>query len=80
MRQIYWTARNNSGYLNGYRREKTMLAAVRNARKYVRDELHGEGCIIYYDVGPNDANPMCPPLPIRRDEKGIFTNYRWVVI
>lgn len=80
MGQIYWTAKNNSSFLNGYRMEKTLLAATRAARKYVQDELCGEGCITYYNVDPNDADPMCPPLPIRKDEKSIFTNYRWKVI
>lgn len=50
--QITWTASNNSSFLNGSRKAKTMLGAVRAAIKYANGELMGEGTItitIYED-------------------------------
>jgi hypothetical protein len=67
---IYWTAENNSSFLNGYREAKTMRAAVRDARHYLRNELIGEGTIRYFtDI--EDA-------PVRVDEKSLQTGYKWV--
>lgn len=65
---ITWTAKNNSSYLNGSRSAPTILAAVRAARAYVRGELYGEGTLII----------MVDGEPVRRDERSIFTGFRWV--
>jgi hypothetical protein len=64
----YWTARNNSSYLNGRRYASSLLAAVRAARSYVRNELYGEGSFTVYADG----------YPVRHDERSIFTQYKWV--
>ena len=64
---ITWTAKNNSSYLNGSRAAPTILAAVRAARAYVRGELYGEGTLIV----------MVDGEPVRRDERSIFTGFRW---
>lgn len=71
---IYWTAKNNSSFLNGSRSAKTMLGAVRAARRYVDGELYGEGTISYYN------HPDCGLAqdPIRIDSKTIFTGFKWV--
>jgi hypothetical protein len=65
---ITWTAKNNSSYLNGSRPAPSILAAVRAARAYVRGELYGEGTFII----------MVDGYPVRRDERSIFTGFRWV--
>lgn len=70
---VYWTASNNSNYLNGYRQANSMRAAVRDARNYVRNELYGEGTITYYD-NLRDAEQDCR---LRTDERGMFTGHRW---
>lgn len=44
------------------------MAAVRAARAYVRGELYGEGTLVI----------MMDGVPVRRDERSIFTRYRWV--
>ena len=66
---ITWSAENNSSYLNGSRSAPSILAAVRAARAYVRGELYGEGVLTVYVDG----------LPVRQDERSIFTGYRWSV-
>ena len=66
---FYWTASNNSTFLNGYREAKNMLSAVRQARSYLRNELYGEGTISFYDDLDSD--------PTRQDEKSIFTGNKW---
>lgn len=66
----YWTARNNSSFLNGRRSAKTLRAAVIAARKYVCGELYGEGEITFFDANGN---------VVRRDEKSIFTGQKWQV-
>lgn len=38
-----WTACNPYSYLNGVVEARTLLGAVRAGRKYVEDELGGEG-------------------------------------
>lgn len=69
---FYWTAKNNSSYLNGYRTAKTMRGAVIAARKYVMGELYGDGCILIFDQKP------CYGLePVRIDERSIFTGFSW---
>jgi len=68
---IYWTAKNNSSYLNGHRAAKTLIGAVRAARRYVDGELYGEGKI-YFRVAPDSSLD-----PIRIDSKSIFTGFRW---
>jgi hypothetical protein len=68
---IYWSAKNNSSFLNGCRKAASLRAAVRDARRYLDGELYGEGTITYYD------DPECF-YPIREDEKSIFTGYKWV--
>ena len=71
----YWTAKNNNSFLNGYRTAKTLRGAVMAARKYVINELYGEGKIYIYDREPGTGYE-----PIRKDEKFIFTGNRWMVI
>jgi len=66
--KITWTASNNSSFLNGSRPAPTIAAAVRAARAYVRGELYGEGTIFIMVDGD----------PVRRDERSIFTGFRWV--
>lgn len=66
---IKWTASNNSSFLDGSRSAKTLLSAVRAARRYVTHELYGDGVIQFYDDG-NDT-------PFRIDACTIFTGYRW---
>jgi hypothetical protein len=68
--KITWTAKNNSSYLNGSRTAPTILAAVRAARAYVRGELYGEGTLVILVDGE----------PVRRDERSIFTGFRWVTL
>ena len=67
----YWTASNNSSFLNGTRTAKTMIGAVRAARRYLRYELYGEGIITISTN--NDPESM----PTRTDELSMFTNYNW---
>jgi hypothetical protein len=74
---IYWTARNNSSFLNGFRRAPNILAAVRDARHYLRNELYGEGEIVYYESNPALADWDNPGHPCRIDERTIFTRFRW---
>lgn len=77
MTTIYWTAKNNSSYLNGYRQAASMLAAVRDARYYLRNELYGEGVIYYFDSDPSQDDGMYDSEPCRTDERSIFTGFRW---
>lgn len=67
MSKITWTARNNNSYLNGERQAKSIRSAVIAARRYVRNELYGEGAITFFENGE----------PIRFDERSIYTGYRW---
>jgi len=67
MKKITWSASNNSTYLNRSRSAKSMLAAVRAARAYVRGELYGEGTLTIYVDGH----------PVRQDERSIFTGFAW---
>jgi hypothetical protein len=69
---IYWSAKNNSSFLNGHRTANTLLGAVRAARAYINGELYGEGTATFYD------DPECA-WPIRQDEKSIFTGHKWKV-
>ena len=69
---IYWSAHNNSTYLNGCRAAKTMRSAVKDARTYLKNELYGEGIIHYFENKDFSS-------PIRTDEKSIFTKFRWKV-
>ena len=71
-KKIYWTASNNSTFLNGHREAKNMLCAVRDGRRYLRYELYGEGSITFYD------DPECEQ-PIRQDTKNIFTGHKWEI-
>lgn len=64
---IEWSAKNNSSFLNGSRKAKTVRSAVRDARAYLMGELNGEGTITYYE---NE-------VAFREDEKSIFTRFRW---
>lgn len=70
---VYWTASNNSSFLNGFRVAKSLRAAIIAARRYVDNELYGEGKISFLD-GPDS----CACL-LRQDEKSIFTGYKWRV-
>ena len=67
-----WTAKNNSSYLVGYAYAKTELAAIREARYYIRNELYGEGVIIVEKLHKSGTW-----YEVRRDEKIIFTSFRW---
>jgi hypothetical protein len=67
--KVTWTASNNSSYLVGEREASTVLAAVRAARSYIRYELYGEG----------KATISVNGVPVRADERSIFTGFRWVV-
>lgn len=64
---ITWTASNNSSFLNGSRQAKSVTAAVRAGRNYIRNELYGEGTLTIYD------NEQI----VRIDRRDIFTSYRW---
>jgi len=66
---ITWTASNNSSFLNGEREASSIRAAVRDARRYIRGELYGEGKATIFVDGQ----------PMREDEKSIFTGYQWRV-
>ena len=66
---ITWSAKNNNSYLNGSRKAKSIRAAVRAARAYVRGELYGQGTLTIYVDGH----------PVRQDERSIFTGFNWVV-
>lgn len=66
---ITWTARNNSSFLNGSRPAKSMAAAVRAARAYIRTELYGEGTATIFEDGQ----------PVRQDEIGLQTKFKWEV-
>lgn len=66
--KITWSAENNSSFLNGQRSAKTMRGAVIAARRYLYNELYGEGTITYYADG----------YPVREDEKSIHTGDRMV--
>jgi hypothetical protein len=68
----YWTAKNNSSFLNGCRKAKTLRGAVIAARRYVDGELCGEGKICIYDQAP-----VYGLEPVRIDEKSIFTQFCW---
>jgi hypothetical protein len=67
--KVTWTASNNSSFLNGEREASSMLAAVRDARAYIRGELYGEG----------KATILIDGMPVRQDERSIHTGNRWVV-
>lgn len=69
---IYWTAYNNSTFKAEMKEATTLFAAVREARRFLRNELYGEGTIHYYHS--KDA-----PVPFRTDELSIHTKYRWEV-
>ncbi len=71
--QFYWTAKNNSNYLAGYRSAATLLGA---ARSYVENELLGEGTLYIYQGKPTDLHDV----PCRIDEKSIITKFRWKTI
>jgi len=66
---ITWSAKNNSSYLNGSQKAKSVLAAVRAGRAYVRGELYGDGIVTIYKNGN----------PVRQDERSIFTGFTWSV-
>jgi hypothetical protein len=55
---IYWTAKNNSSFLNGHRSAKTLIGAVRDARRYVDGELYGEGTIYYRSAPDSCLEPV----------------------
>lgn len=70
--KVFWSAKNNSSFLNGRREAKSLRAAVQAARRYVRYELNGEGEIAFFAEG--DLNN-----PIRVDRRDAWTGYRWDV-
>ena len=67
MTTVTWTAKNNSSFLNGSREAKSVVAAVRAGRHYVRNELYGEGVLTIFEDGQ----------PVRQDRCDIFTGGRW---
>ena len=69
MSKIEWSASNSSSFLNGSRQAKSLAAAVRAARRYIRGELYGEGKATIFD----DGNP------VRQDECSIHTGLKWEV-
>ena len=72
---VYWTAKNNGSYLNGWRSAKTERSAVVAARKYLQGELMGEGKIQYAHEDENGEMQV-----FRTDEKSLFTSFKWNVI
>ena len=52
-----------------------MRNAVRDARKYVMDELYGDGEICFFDERPGELSS--PSYPIRKDERSIYTSFKW---
>lgn len=71
--KIYWTAKNNSSFLNGNCQANTMRGAVRAARNYVDNELNGEGEILFFD-------DIDCAVPVRKDIKDIWTNNKWETV
>lgn len=70
-----WTACNPYNYLNGVVEARTLLGAVRAGRKYVEDELGGEGEIrIWESIDGGRTWKL-----VRTDEKGIFSVTGWAV-
>ena len=69
MSKIEWTASNSSSFLNGTREAKSLAAAVRAARRYIRYELYGEGKATIF----KDGNT------VRQDECSIHTGFKWEV-
>ena len=67
MSNITWSAKNDSSYLNGSRPAKSLAAAVRASRAYIRGELQGEGTATIFEDGH----------PVRQDEFSIRTGFRW---
>lgn len=74
---IYWTARNNSNFLNGYRKATSLKQAIKDARNYVTYELYCDGAIEYYDTNPNNDDTPYGPVPVRIEEHSRRTGYRW---
>lgn len=68
---VYWSASNNSSFLNGHREAPTLLAAVRAGRAYLRNELNGEGSISFFH-DPED-------MPFRVDQFSMFTGWKWEI-
>lgn len=66
--KITWSASGNSSYINGGGSASSVLAAIRAARNYIRNELYGVGVSVIYV----DGEPMC------RDERSLNTGMRWV--
>jgi hypothetical protein len=66
---ITWNAGNNSTYMTRSRAANTVLGANRAARKFIRNELFGEGSATIYV----DAHPF---MSI---ERSIFTKFQWVM-
>lgn len=67
---FYWTANNDSSYLNGVREAWSLRSAVIAARRYVNAELLGEGVVTIWEGSVNGR-------PFRVDERSIHTNYKW---
>lgn len=75
---IYWEAGNGETATSSYRKAVNLSAAVRSARCYWRDKLHGDGVILYhYGHGADDkpASGAC----FRRDENTAATGRKWVI-
>lgn len=71
---VYWTAKNDGSYLNGWRSAKTERSAVTAARNYLRGELMGEGKIQYAHEDENGEMQV-----FRTDELSMFTKFNWNV-
>lgn len=64
-----------TNYLNGVVEARTLLGAVRAGRKYVEDELGGEGEIrIWESIDGGRTWKL-----VRTDEKGILSMTGWAV-
>jgi hypothetical protein len=70
-RKITWTAYNNSTFLDGEERARTVRGAIRAAKQYADGELFGEGTIIISADG----------VVIRRLEAGLLAGtqrFHWI--
>lgn len=68
MEHYTWIAKNNSTIMIKERTAPSKLAAVRAARKFIRNELYGEGKAHIFRNG----------APIETHEKSIFSGMRWI--
>ena len=70
-----WTACNPYSYLNGVVEARTLLGAVRAGRKYVEDELGGEGEIRIWESIDGGRTWKIK----KKKKKRIFTMTGWAI-